>query len=412
MAACDILVIGGGPAGSTVATLLAKKGYDVILVEKDEHPRFHIGESLLPQNLRLFEALGIADHIRALGVHKKGAQFIAGQHGNSHTFYFSEAMDNHYNHAYQVKRADFDKLLFDNAAMSGVRTLENTRVTRVIFNDTKKESIRQVIAEGKDGQTYEFEPSFVVDATGRDTLLANTLKTKKRNPHNNSAAIFGHFRNVTRFPGDEEGNIRIYLADRGWMWMIPLHDGITSVGIVATPEYLKSRRTPLADFMREHCRRNLSVWKRMEAAEPVGDIQATGNFSYNVDKMYGQNYMMIGDAFAFIDPIFSTGVLIAMNGAFGAAYAIDTAMNEPKKQRKLFDSLYKNLKQDMKRISWFIYRINCPVFRDMIVHPRNILRMENAIISMFAGDFKRNTRFSLPLMMFKGIYRVKRLFYI
>ncbi|MCD6035169.1 MAG: NAD(P)/FAD-dependent oxidoreductase [Rickettsiales bacterium] len=403
----DILIIGGGPAGSTAAALLVKQGYSVTLLEKDHHPRFHIGESLLPMNLKIFEKLGVLDDVHAIGVLKKGASFISEEYQKTHTFYFDRSLEKNHGYAYQVKRSEFDHLLFKHAQKQGATTLEGVKVTRVQFSQDKQQ-VESVEAESEQGEKYHFTPRFVVDATGRDTLFSSALQLKLRNPHNNSAAIFGHFSGLKEMPDDDEGNIRVHLADQGWMWMIPLQHGITSVGIVATPEYLKERKGSLEEFFWDHCKRHAKVWERMEHAKGVGEVQATGNFSYFSKEMYGKNYMMIGDAFGFIDPVFSTGVLFAMTSGTKASELIHTALQHPQKRERVFAAFRNETDRTMKRVSWFIYHINCPVFRDMMVHPRNILKLENAVISLLAGDFREKFSLSWPLLLFKGIYTMKK----
>ena len=236
---CDVLVIGGGPAGSTVAPLLAEKGYKVVLLEKARHPRFHIGESLLPANLPLLEKMGLADEVRAIGIEKWGAEFVSPWHEHMQEFQFGDAWDKSMPYAYQVKRADFDLILIRNAARKGAEVIEGCKVKAVDFLPDDAGAI--IRAEHDDGREERWKARFVVDASGRDTFLANRFQIKHRNPRHNSSAMYAHFTGARRGEGRAEGNITIFWFEHGWFWFIPLSDGSTSVGATVWPYYMKTR---------------------------------------------------------------------------------------------------------------------------------------------------------------------------
>ncbi|MGH8231680.1 MAG: NAD(P)/FAD-dependent oxidoreductase, partial [Steroidobacteraceae bacterium] len=248
-AATDVLVIGGGPAGSTIATLLARRGHQVTLLERQRHPRFHIGESLLPANLPLLTQLGVADQVRAIGMPKLGAEFISHIDGREQDFRFSEAWDKSMPYAYHVRRSQFDEILLRNAGAAGARVIEACRA-RTVQLPAPGNADREVRvqAECEDGSTPSWRARYLVDASGRDTFLANALGAKRRNRRHNSAALFAHFSGGQRHEGERAGHISIYWFEHGWFWFIPLHDGVTSVGAVVWPHYLKSRTTPVKEF--------------------------------------------------------------------------------------------------------------------------------------------------------------------
>jgi flavin-dependent dehydrogenase len=244
---CDVLVVGGGPAGSTISALLAEKGWKVTLLEKEHHPRFHIGESLLPLNLPILQRLGVLDQVAAIGIKKPGADFSSNMEvSGHHRFDFSFALDKNHPYAYEVRRSEFDNLLLRNSAAKGAQVLEGIRVTSVEFPKD-----RYPIAHSVDehGIARSWTCRFFVDASGRDTLLARQFDLKQKNKHHASAAIFGHFLNVERREGDYAGNISVYWFEHGWFWMIPLKDGSMSVGAVCRPEYLKQRKNSPAEYL-------------------------------------------------------------------------------------------------------------------------------------------------------------------
>ena len=308
---CDVLVIGGGPAGSTVAPLLAEMGYQVVLLDKARHPRFHIGESLLPANLPLFERLGVADEVRAIGMQKWGAEFVSPHHEHKQAFHFAEAWDKSMPYAYQVRRDQFDTVLIRNAAKKGVEVHEGCKAKAVEFLPDNTVLVRAV---HDDGSESEWHARFLVDASGRDTFLANRFQIKHRNPKHNSSAIYGHFTGARRNPGQEAGNITIFWFEHGWFWFIPMQNDITSIGMVTWPYYMKTKgERSLEQFLRDGIAQCPKLAERLSDATLINDVEATGNFSYVSERNHGDNYVMLGDAYAFIDPVFSSGVLLAMN---------------------------------------------------------------------------------------------------
>ncbi len=211
---CDVLIIGGGPAGSTAAALLAKRGHRVVVAEKDRHPRFHIGESLLPANLPLFERLGIADEIRAIGMVKRGVQFVSPWHENiSQTFAFKDAWDKTMPYAYQVRRSEFDKVLLHNAARSGAIVHEGCRVRSVVDAPADAGALVHADDGSETGRTWHAR--YVMDASGRDTFMGNREHMKYRNPRHNSASLYAHFRGAIRQEGEAEGDISIFWFQHG-----------------------------------------------------------------------------------------------------------------------------------------------------------------------------------------------------
>ncbi len=329
---CDILIIGGGPAGSTAAIMLAEKGYRVVVLEKARHPRFHIGESLLPANMPLLERLGVADAVRAIGMEKWGAEFISSADGRRQEFQFANAWNKTLPMSYQVRRSEFDEILIRRAAVRGAEVIEGCRVREVEFVDNDARA--RVHAQHEDGTLQCWETSQVIDASGRDTFLGNRLKIKRRNKKHNSSAMYGHFKGARRDAGKREGNIAIYWFEHGWFWCIPLNDGTTSIGAVVWPYFMKTRAVPLRDFFLSAIALCPPLAERLSAATLVSDVEATGNYSYVCDHSYGKNYLMVGDAYTFIDPVFSSGVMLAMNSGMAAAETVDACRTRPEALRQ------------------------------------------------------------------------------
>ncbi len=404
---CEVLVMGGGPAGSTAATLLTRLGRKVILLEKAHHPRFHIGESLLPMNLPLFERLGVLEKVQAMGVFKPGADFEAENERGYNTFAFKRAIGNSPPHAYQVWRQDFDQMLFEHARVAGADAREGHEVVAVEQVDSRCSNIEVRI---EDGQSYRIAAQYVVDATGRDTFLSSKKRLRRKNHEHQSAAIFGHFRGAEYRPGEDAGNISIYRFDHGWMWMIPLPDGVMSIGAVCRPAYLKQRKGRTVDFLLETLKQNEGVRSRIEHARLIGEeVRVTGNYSYDSALMGGAGWVMIGDAFAFLDPVFSSGVYLAMSGAEQAATVVDEALRDPRREGSLLRKLERRQRAGMRRFAFFIYRFNSPIMGRIFRQPRNIWQIEQGVISMLAGDLFDSPKVARRLRAFKLVYAITAL---
>jgi flavin-dependent dehydrogenase len=398
---CDVLVVGGGPAGSSVAALLARKGRSVMLLEKARHPRFHIGESLLPASAALFDELGVREEVERVGLQKWGAEFVDHASDAMGSIQFAEAWDKSMPYAWQVRRSDLDEILFRNAARHGALTLEGCRVREVAF-DAHGADVR---AELDDGAALQVRARYVVDASGRDTFLSQRLGTKVKNRKHASSAIFAHFREAKRHEGCAEGNITIYWFAHGWIWFIPLKDGTTSVGAVCWPHYLNGRDKPLKAFFEETIALAPKLAARLQGATLVDDrVWATGNYSYSSTRSSGERYAMLGDAFAFVDPVFSSGVHLAIQSAFAAVPLVEATLQGHAQASALRRAFERKMVKGPRDFSWFIFRMTNPVMRQLLLHPRNPLRVKEALISLLAGDIFGRTPIWTSLRALKGIY--------
>ncbi|QXP90836.1 tryptophan 7-halogenase [Methylococcus capsulatus] len=406
---CDVLVIGGGPAGSTVAALLAERGYRTVVLEKCRHPRFHIGESLLPANLPLLERLGVKEEVERIGMYKPGAEFVSPDHDGTLIFEFADAWDKSMPYAYQVRRSEFDHILVRNAVKRGAEVLEGWRATDIRFLADGRGA--EVDAQDDDGRSRRWQARFVVDASGRDTFIANRLKLKQRNRKHSSAAVYGHFANARRLNGRHEGSISVFWFEHGWFWFIPLADGTTSVGAVTWPYYMKRRNKPLREFFLDTIASCPALAERLSAAELVSEVQATGNFSYVSTRTHGESYLLIGDAFAFIDPVFSSGVLFAMQGGVTAAETVDACLRQPGRAAAALQRFDRRMRHGPREFSWFIYRMTDPTMRELFMAPQNVLRMKEALLSLLAGDIFGRTPIWFSLYAFKAVYYLNSLWH-
>jgi flavin-dependent dehydrogenase len=399
----DILVIGGGPAGSTFANLAVQRGWNVALLEKDEHPRFHIGESLLPMTMPIIDKLGLRSSLEKIGVRKNGADFTTFRRGAYHHAYaFGRALGDSPDHAFQVRRSEFDHMLYEQCRDVGVDMHDVTTVTKV---DPLGNGAHRVTSTDADGAESVWEPRFLVDASGRDTFLSNSNGWKQRNPQHASAAVFAHYRGVKRRSEDNQGDISIYWFDHGWVWMIPLRDDVMSVGAVCDPEYIKQRNESLDEFLLKTVNSMVGPRSRMRDAVQDRLAQATGNYSYQSDRMMGPGFLMIGDAYAFIDPVFSSGVHLAMSSAERGISVADAWLSGcARAYRKACKQYVNKTRAGIDAFSWFIYRFRTPTMSYLFSNPRDLFQMVEGVVSMLAGDVFSNRSVRLRLQIFKAVY--------
>ncbi len=398
----DVVVIGGGPGGSTAAALLAQSGHRVVLLEKAHHPRFHIGESLLPANLPLFRHLGIADAVHAIGIEKWGVEFYSPTHGRTQDYRFADSWRKDLPHSYEVRRSELDEILIRRAGALGARIVEGCRAREVEF--LGEDGVR-VLAQHESGETEKLRALYLIDASGRDTFLGTRLGTKERSRRHNSSAMYAHFRGAWRHEDPRRaGDISIFWFEHGWFWYIPLADGVTSVGAVAWPYYMKRRAKPVRDFFFDTIAQSPPLAERLQGAELASEVEATGNYSYRCTRAHGERYLLVGDAYSFIDPVFSSGVLFAMQGGAAAAAALDTALREPSRRAAALRRFERVSRHGPRAFSWYIYRMTRPAMQELFMDPHNPLRMREALLSLLAGDIYGRTPIWHSLRAFKMLY--------
>ncbi|MGZ8845388.1 MAG: NAD(P)/FAD-dependent oxidoreductase [Pyrinomonadaceae bacterium] len=323
----DVIVIGGGPAGSTAASILAREGCKVVLFEREEFPRHHIGESLMTDTYWTFQRMGFLEKLKASPFTQKYSVQFANHAGReSHPFYFFEAVHNESAVTWQVTRAVFDKMLIEHAAEQGAAVHQGVAVKQVLFDGDKATGVE---VQMKDGVRQSFFAKVVIDATGQSAILSNKFRWRVRDPKLKKAVLYSYFKGAQRekdLNGGATLVLRTPLGSEGWFWYIPLEDDITSVGIVANPDYLlKGRGQDLAKIFEEEIQKTEACRRRVAEGKRVDKIYSILDYSYRSKKNAGNGFIIIGDAYGFLDPIYSSGVLLALKMAELAADAIHDA---------------------------------------------------------------------------------------
>jgi FADH2-dependent halogenase len=383
----DVIVIGGGPAGTTAATLLAQQGLSVTLLERERFPRFQVGESLLPYNNDLFARLGVTDALSQGDYFPKyGAYFVTGDGSHGYRFRFDQRLQDPYRKSFQVKRSEFDHLLLKNAEKHGVDVRQETPVTSVDLSNPEK-----AVVNGS------LEARFVIDASGHGSVVGNRVAGRDDVPSLKKIAFFAHYTNVPRDPGKDAGNTIIVVLRDSWFWMIPITAEIMSVGLVVDrdhflrcglePEALLERTIAATPF----------VAARMEHAKRVSQVYARKDFSFRMRQLVSTNYALVGDAAGFLDPIFSTGVFMAMKSADMVTAAVTERLRTGSTEAlRRYES---EMQAGLDKYLRFIEHFYDQDFLEVFLHPSERWGLLTAVVGVLAGDIftTRNNRFRLWL---------------
>ena len=398
----DVIVIGAGPAGSTTATLLAKKGLDVLLLERERFPRFQIGESLLPFNNDVFLRLGILDKLeKGDFVPKYGAEFITGDGSIGYTFRFDQNLKAPHDRAFQVTRAKFDELLMATASEAGVVVRQETNVVNVDLSDPKR-----AVVTAAGGET--FESRFVVDASGHAAFLGQKLGGRSHIEQLKSVATFAHDRNVPRPPGREAGNIVVVVLREAWFWMIPITQEVMSVGLVATSEHVKSCGLRPEELLDRTIAQTPYVASRMKDAERVSEVRTRKDFSYAMERIVGTNFACAGDAAGFLDPIFSTGVYMAMKSAGIVADGIEAQLKRGDMRPLL--AYQRSFRKAIERYLRFVSNFYTRPFLELFLSPHPRFGLIKAIVRVLAGDVWGSPGGRFKLAIFFALVALQRRF--
>ncbi|WP_395747300.1 NAD(P)/FAD-dependent oxidoreductase [Prosthecobacter sp.] len=378
----DVIIIGGGPAGSTAATTLRQAGRSVLVLEKAKFPRFHIGESLLPYNRAVFDELGVWPKIEAAGfMMKRGAQFWMGD-GSIHTrLNFSRGSFTEFPEAIQVERAKFDDLLLRHAEELGAEVREEAIVTE---HRVEKDRVT-VKFRAKDGSEQEVQGAFLMDASGLGNFTANRENLREYYPGHKKIAIFGHYSGVQMPEGGEKGDILIIRRENSWFWMIPLEDDKTSVGLVLDQADFKALKQEPQQVFDDAVLSAKAVHDRMINAKVITQGHVLTDFSYTNRKLVSERLVRVGDASGFIDPIFSSGVMLAMTSGRRGAQVVHQALVAGKALTFAMKRYEWTTRRHVSRFWQFIEKFYTKHFAQLFFQPSNKFRMVCAINCALAG---------------------------
>jgi flavin-dependent dehydrogenase len=386
----DVIVIGGGPAGSSIASILTREGRSVVLFEKEEFPRHHIGESLMTDTYWTFRRMGILEKLKASPfVRKYSVQFANAASKESRPFYFFEAMHHESAVTWQVTRAEFDKLMLQHAADQGAAVHQGSAVKQVLFEGDRAVGVEVLM---KDGSRQTFHANVIVDASGQSAMLSNKFRWRIRDPKLKKGVLFSYFKGAHREP-DLNGGATLVLrtapGSGGWFWYIPLENDITSVGIVADPGYLlKDRGQDLAKIFHEEIEKCEAVRKRVSEGERVDKIYSILDYSYRSRRNSGNGFIIIGDAYGFLDPIYSSGVLLALKMAELAADAIHDAFKHDDYSAERLGQFQSKLDhgiESMRKLVYAFYNDGFSFSQFLRKYPEQ----RNNVINLLIGDVFR-----------------------
>jgi len=395
--AYDVAVIGGGPGGATTAAFLARAGFNVGLFERERFPRVRVGESMLPAMLPLLDRLGVGEAVAAQGyLLKYGAMFHDQESQLENTFYFAPGKA-WPPFAYQMPRAEFDTLLLEHARTQGVHVHQPATVESVVFDDAG-------VTVGARAGDHPMTTSarFLVDASGRDSFLAARRGTRTRIPNLGKVALFAHFRGAARATGRDEGHIRIYIFEDGWFWWIPFAGDVTSIGCVLHARTVRGRDASVEALYADMIQRCRRVAEGLAGAERITPVYPVANFSYMNRPFVGDRFLCVGDTIAFVDPIFSGGVFIAMQSGEMAASAIERAFREGRFEAARFASYERAVRRGLAPFFRMIHKYYEPAFMELFLKPGARAAVVDAVLSVLAGGFFQRlpwrTRLSLALL--------------
>jgi flavin-dependent dehydrogenase len=378
----DVAIIGGGPAGSTAAALLACAQRRVIVFEREKFPRFHIGESLLPFSMKAFTRLGLHEKfLRAGFIKKYGGEIIGACSDTGTKFYFKDGYRSQTDHAYQVTRGDFDKMLLDHACECGAEVHEETAVDGVEFS---KEEVD--LAVRSNGTSYSIQARYLVDASGCASVLGRQFKIKKAYNHLQKLSIFAHYDGVWRPEGiDGTLTVLIRAVDR-WFWLIPLTAERTSVGVVLDSETFRKSKLSAEDFLEQALAEQPTVAKRMINAQRVSKVYVEADFSYRSTRLHGDRWLLAGDAAGFIDPVFSSGVFLAVFGGEKCADALNEVLDHARKAKRRFAQYERSVNRAMDVYLRFVDAWYTKEFIEVFLAPRNVLSLAPAVNAVLGGN--------------------------
>ena len=415
---CDVAVIGGGPAGSTAAAALARAGRHVVLLERDVFPRFHIGESLLASVNDVLEAIGAADIIRQAGFPRKwGATFMTPDGSVERFADFSISPEVPSPQTWQVPREQFDLLLLRHAAASGADVREGHRVVDLVFEpDAVTVEFRAAAGASEDdprsGPVSRIRARALIDASGRAALVSRRFELRLDEPGLANVAIFSHYAGVPREEGRRAGDIRVIAReDGGWFWLIPISDELMSVGVVLPRDVFQAHsRMPQGDLLHRLIGDTPATARLMCRAERRWPVRIERDFSYGAKRYAGDCWIAVGDAGSFLDPVFSSGVAIALESALEGARAVERGLARGDLSARMFDEFDRRQRGRYQSFRRFVRGFYTPEFRDLFLSEDPPSRMFRAIVTVLAGYWHPSWTSRVWLRLFFLVVRLQRRF--
>jgi len=402
----DVAIIGGGPSGSVAAALLARAGRRVIVLERDKFPRFHIGESLLPFSMQAFTRLGLHEKFARAGFMEKFGGEMYGACGDDGVkFYFEDGFRSQTDRSYQVTRADFDKVLLDHAAESGADVREETCVDNVEFSD---DGATLVISRKGNGGAEEIRAHYVIDASGRNSILGVKFKLKKNYEHLKKVSVFAHYDGMIRAEGRDGTLTRMVRAIDRWFWVIPLSATRASVGVVLDGAVFKQSGLTAEEFLQQAIEEQPILMQQMRDAERVTPVRTAADFSYRSTQLTGDRWMLAGDAAGFIDPVFSSGVFLAVLAGEQAADVLHEVLDRPEKRRRLFARYARNINKAMDVYLRFVDAWYSKEFIEVFLHPQDLFQIPPAVNAVLGGNIGDSFAIRWRMWIFYLLVRLQR----
>ena len=379
----DVAIIGGGPAGSTAATLLARAGRRVVVCEREKFPRFHIGESLLPVSMKTFARLGVHEKFERAGfLRKYGGEMASACSEEGVKFYFKDGYRSQNETSYQVPRAEFDKVLLDHAAEHGAEVREETLVKTIEFFSDRA----ALVVQSKSAAEEKISARYVIVASGRHSVLGNHFKLKETYPHLQKISIFAHYEGVPAEEGRDGTLTRQLRATDRWFWYIPLPNDRASIGVVLDTALFKQAKKSPEQFLEESLAEQPFLARRMTHARRITPAWASADFSYRQTRLTGDRWMLAGDAAGFIDPVFSSGVFLALLAGEQCADILDVVLDSPRKARRFFAGYERLLRRVMKSYLRFVDAWYSKEFIEVFLYPQDVLQIPPAVNAVLGGN--------------------------
>jgi flavin-dependent dehydrogenase len=406
----DVAVIGGGPAGSTAAALLAAHGRRVALFEKTVFPRFHIGESLLPFNMDLFRRLGLVERLEQRFIEKYGAVIISSDGSRIRYIEFGDGLVPGYPKAYHVLRSSFDQLLLTRASELGASVHEGVAVTHADF--PARDGVTLTVQGPGGGEVRQVRARMLLDASGRDAFMASRRGLRRMTPHLRKAAVFAHYEGVPRAAGKRGGDILLIVLRDGWFWVIPLPDGYASIGLVLDAAAMRRHALPPEALLEQALRRCPAAAPLVANARRLSPVYTASDYSYDCREVAGDRWLLMGDAAAFIDPVWSSGVWLAMSSAEMAADAVHRALGGDPARADLSRGVWRGYEREVRRhvrgYLRIVSRFYEPRFMDVFLSPGGRFGLRGAVISLLAGLIEPSAAVRARLELFYAILRLQR----